>query len=134
MKCRHDGDGVNGKGSNPLERAPALDLCKSVHWSSVLGFLKTLTSLRQLDIKMAMVPKAQWAQRKDIIYLTIDLQDVRDPNIDISNNASSKHGKVSFKGEGKSHATGEEKHQYALDIDLFGVCSLKFAVHDEGIV
>ncbi|CAK0742899.1 hypothetical protein CVIRNUC_001428 [Coccomyxa viridis] len=69
---------------------------------------------------MAMVPKAQWAQGKDVVYLTIDLQDVRDPKIDISNDASSKHGKVSFKGEGKSHATGDEKHQYALDIDLFG--------------
>ncbi len=73
---------------------------------------------------MVMVPKAQWAQRKDVIYLTIDLQDVRDPKIDISNDAAGKHGKVSFKGEGKSHATGDEKHQYALDIELFGVCSI----------
>lgn len=73
---------------------------------------------------MVMVPKAQWAQRKDVIYLTIDLQDVRDPKIDISNDATSKHGKVSFKGEGKSHATGDEKHQYALDIELFGVRSI----------
>ena len=80
---------------------------------------------------MAMVPKAQWAQGKDVIYLTIDLQDVRDPTIDISNDASSKHGKVSFKGEGKSHATGDEKHQYALDIELFGVCSLRSAVQKE---
>ena len=73
---------------------------------------------------MVMVPKAQWAQRKDVVYLTIDLQDVRDPKIDISNDATSKHGKVSFKGEGKSHATGDEKHQYAMDIELFGVCSI----------
>jgi hypothetical protein len=73
---------------------------------------------------MAMVPKAQWAQRKDVVYLAIDLQDVRDPKIDISNEESSKHGRVTFKGEGKSHATGEEKHQYALDIELYGVCPL----------
>jgi hypothetical protein len=71
-----------------------------------------------------MVPKAQWAQRKDVVYLTIDLQDVRDPKIEITNEESSKHGKVAFKGEGKSHATGEEKHQYALEIELYGVCRL----------
>ncbi|CAL5219392.1 g1216 [Coccomyxa viridis] len=86
---------------------------------------------------MVMVPKAQWAQRKDVIYLTIDLQDVRDPKIDISNDATSKHGKVSFKGEGKSHATGDEKHQYALDIELFGEVSpdeSKYSVSGRKIV
>lgn len=71
---------------------------------------------------MAMVPKAQWAQNREVVYLTIDLQDVRDPKIDISNDASGKHGKTSFKGDGKSHATGEEKHHYTLDLDLYGVC------------
>ena len=66
-----------------------------------------------------------------MVYLTIDLQDVNDPKIDISNDTSSKHGKVTFKGEGKSHATGDEKHQYAMDIELFGVSTVANTVRDE---
>ncbi|KAK9908954.1 hypothetical protein WJX75_005142 [Coccomyxa subellipsoidea] len=68
---------------------------------------------------MALVPKVQWAQRADRLYLTIDLQDVKDPKVDISNDAEGKYGKITFRGEGKSHATGVEKHQYTLDLDLY---------------
>ena len=71
--------------------------------------------------RMALVPKVLWAQRTDRIYLTIDLQDVQSPKIEISNDESGKFGKISFAAEGRSHATGLEKHQYALDIDLFQV-------------
>ena len=70
---------------------------------------------------MALVPKVLWAQRKDKLYLTIDLQDVQSPKIDISNDEAAKHGKISFAAEGRSHATGLEKHQYALDLDLYQV-------------
>lgn len=70
---------------------------------------------------MALVPKVQWAQRADRLYLTIDLQDAKEPKVDISNDAEGKFGKVTFKGEGRSHATGAEKHQYSLDLDLYKV-------------
>lgn len=70
---------------------------------------------------MALVPKVQWAQRADRLYITIDLQDVKVPKIDISNDAEEKYGKISFSAEGKSHATGAEKHQYALDLHLYKV-------------
>ncbi|BDA41642.1 probable co-chaperone protein p23-1 [Coccomyxa sp. Obi] len=67
---------------------------------------------------MALVPKVQWAQRADKLYITIDLQDAKDPKVNISNDAEGKFGKISFRGEGRSHATGLEKHEYALDLDL----------------
>ena len=70
---------------------------------------------------MVLVPKVLWAQRSDRLYLTIDLQDVKDPKINITNDDAGKFGKVSFAAEGRSHATGLEKHQYALDIDLYQV-------------
>ena len=70
---------------------------------------------------MALVPKLLWAQRKDRLYITIDLQDVHNPQIDISNDEPTKHGKITFAAEGRSHATGLEKHQYALDLDLYQV-------------
>jgi hypothetical protein len=70
---------------------------------------------------MALVPKVQWAQRKDKLYVTIDLQDVLEPKVDISNDAEGKFGRVAFKGIGRSHATGVEKHEYSLDLELFKV-------------
>lgn len=62
-----------------------------------------------------------WAQRKDRLYLTIDVQDCVEPKIDLSNigeDEGEKHGHVSFRGEGRSHATGSDKHNYTLDLDL----------------
>ena len=62
-----------------------------------------------------------WAQRKDRLYLTIDVQDCIEPKIDLSNiggDEGQKHGHVSFRGEGRSHATGSDKHNYTLDLDL----------------
>ena len=72
---------------------------------------------------MALIPKVMWAQRKDVVFLTIDLQDVKTPAIDISNDTDGKYGKITFKGEGRSHATGLEKHQYSLELELFKVSS-----------
>ena len=66
-----------------------------------------------------------WAQRKDRLYLTIDVQDCIEPKIDLSNigeDEGEKHGHVSFRGEGRSHATGSDKHNYTLDLDLNKVC------------
>ena len=73
---------------------------------------------------MALVPKVLWAQRKDRLYISIDLQDVQSPKIDITNDVAAKHGKITFAAEGRSHATGLEKHQYTLELDLYQVgCS-----------
>ena len=62
-----------------------------------------------------------WAQRKDRLYLTIDVQDCVEPKIDLTNvgeGDAEKHGRVSFRGEGRSHATGSEKHNYTLELEL----------------
>lgn len=61
----------------------------------------------------ALVPTVEWAQRKDVVFLTIDLQDCKDPTIKITNH------NLSFAGVGKSHATGSEPHEYKLDLELF---------------
>ncbi len=83
---------------------------------------------------MALVPKVLWAQRKDRIYLTIDLQDVQSPKIEITNDEEGKFGKISFAAEGRSHATGLEKHQYALDIDLYQVVNTEWRLLDALLV
>lgn len=46
------------------------------------------------------------AQRKDRLYLTFDLQDCKDPEITVKNDADAKCGRVSFRGKAHSHATG----------------------------
>lgn len=48
-----------------------------------------------------------WAQRKDKLYLTIDVQDVASPKVDLTNDGG--HGKLSFRGS----AGGND---YALDV------------------
>ena len=65
---------------------------------------------------MAKLPPIMWAQRSDKLYLTIDLQDVKDPKIDLSNTETG--GKVSFNGIGHSHAVGPENHEYAIEVSL----------------
>ncbi|KAL4550995.1 hypothetical protein Ndes2526B_g09083 [Nannochloris sp. 'desiccata'] len=61
-----------------------------------------------------------WAQRKDKLFLTIDVQNCKDPKIAIENDDSAKSGKVTFRGTAQSHATGPEEHQYVLDLELNG--------------
>ena len=58
---------------------------------------------------MALSPTFTWAERTDKVYLTIEVQDVKDAKIDLTD-----EGKVSFTGKG-----GSEKKEYALDVQLF---------------
>lgn len=50
---------------------------------------------------MPLQPTVLWAQRRDRVLLTIDLQDCRDPKVTLED-----EGKVSFRGLAHSHATG----------------------------
>jgi hypothetical protein len=59
-------------------------------------------------------PPVLWAQRADKLYLTIDLQDAKNPKIDVSNDDAG--GKISFSGVGHSHASGQEDHEYSLEV------------------
>ena len=63
---------------------------------------------------MAKLPPIMWAQRADKLYLTIDLQDVADPKIELTNGDAG--GKMSFSGMGHSHAAGPEDHEYAIEV------------------
>ena len=55
----------------------------------------------------AKFPDLKWAQRKDRLYVTIDLPDVESPNIDLK-----PEGKLKFSGKVKDT-------KYAIDLDLF---------------
>ena len=66
---------------------------------------------------IAKLPPIMWAQRSDKLYLTIDLQDVKDPKIELSNTETG--GKVSFAGIGHSHAVGPEDNEYAIEVRIF---------------
>ena len=58
-------------------------------------------------------PPVKWAQRKDQLFVTIDLQGVKDPTLEVETT------RISFKGEASSHGTGPETHTYALDLNLY---------------
>ncbi len=61
-------------------------------------------------------PPVLWAQRADKLYLTIDLQDAKNPRIDVTNDEDG--GKISFSGVGHSHASGQEDHEYSLEVRI----------------
>ena len=86
---------------------------------------------------MPLLPNIQWAQRKDCVYLTIDLQNAKNPKIDLNNGEDGKHGHVSFKGKAQSHATGADAHEYEASLDLFGAINAeesKISVSDRSVV
>jgi len=56
-----------------------------------------------------LTPSAAWAQRKNLVYLNISLEDVKDPTIKLEKD------KLSFKGRG-----GPEQKEYELTANLFG--------------
>eukprot|EP00889_Picochlorum_renovo_P001167 jgi/Picre1/28197/NNA_003603.t1 len=64
-------------------------------------------------------PNVLWAQRSGLLYLTIDVQDCKDPEVHVTNDSEKKSGRVVFKGKAHSHATGPEEHEYELDLELF---------------
>ena len=55
-------------------------------------------------------PQLLWAQRKDKLYLTIDLQDCESPDIKVTNEDGV--GKFDFKGTAKDN-------QYELSVNLY---------------
>ena len=86
---------------------------------------------------MPLLPNIQWAQRKDRLYLTIDLQNAKDPTIKLDNGQDDKHGHVSFKGKAQSHATGAEAHEYETELDLYGAIDAeesKISISDRSVV
>lgn len=69
---------------------------------------------------MVLAPTVLWAQRKDKLFLTIDVQDAHKPTVKVTNDPEKKSGHLAFKGAAASHATGPEPHSYELDLELFG--------------
>ena len=53
------------------------------------------------------------------VYLTIDLQEAKQPQISLDNDDAG--GKVTFRSAAQSHATGGEDHDYALDVRLLQI-------------
>ena len=64
-------------------------------------------------------PNVLWAQRSGLLYLTIDVQDCKDPDISVTNDSEKQCGRIVFKGMAHSHATGPEEHVYELDLELY---------------
>ena len=56
----------------------------------------------------AHVPSVMWAERKDKLFITIDVPDCADAKVDIAED-----GKLTFKGTG-----GTEKQQYEVALEL----------------
>ncbi|KAL0051790.1 hypothetical protein WJX82_002176 [Trebouxia sp. C0006] len=86
---------------------------------------------------MPLLPNIQWAQRKDRVYLTIDLQNAKNPTIKLDNGSDGKHGHVSFKGKAQSHATGADAHEYEVELDLFGAIDSeesKISISDRSVL
>ncbi|KAI3432351.1 hypothetical protein D9Q98_003908 [Chlorella vulgaris] len=69
---------------------------------------------------MPLSPTILWAQRADRLLLTIDLQACANPKISIVNDATAKAGKLKFRGDAHSHATGPDEHAYQLDLEFYG--------------
>lgn len=58
-----------------------------------------------------LIPELLWAQRKDVLYLTIDLQDC-DPEPVVTVTNADGHGKLEFKGSAGGHT-------YETTVNLF---------------
>ncbi|KAL4856568.1 hypothetical protein ACK3TF_003032 [Chlorella vulgaris] len=69
---------------------------------------------------MPLSPTVLWAQRADRLLLTIDLQACANPQISIVNDGTAKAGKLKFRGDAHSHATGPDEHAYQLDLEFYG--------------
>ncbi|KAK9813964.1 hypothetical protein WJX73_007043 [Symbiochloris irregularis] len=65
-----------------------------------------------------LLPQILWAQRKDRILITVDLQDAKQPDIKLENKDGA--GVVNFASQARSHATGMDLHEYAITLELFG--------------
>lgn len=65
-----------------------------------------------------LIPTVLWAQRKDKLYVTLDVQDVQaDPKIVVDNDETEKVGKLTFDGVAVG-AEGEKK-EYSLSLTFY---------------
>jgi prostaglandin-E synthase len=64
---------------------------------------------------MPSLPTVIWAQRRDKLFLTIDLQDVKDQTFKLDNSEDGTYGKLSFSGK-----AGTDAIDYVLELDLNG--------------
>ena len=67
-----------------------------------------------------MIPTVLWAQRKDKVLLTVDVQEAVEPKISITNEGADEEAfaRITFRGSAQSSATGKEPHSYELDLEL----------------
>jgi len=64
---------------------------------------------------MVLIPTVRWAQRKALIYMTLDVQDVKDQKVEVSNTDDDKHARITFSGK-----AGSDDQDYELDLKLYG--------------
>eukprot|EP01024_Parvocaulis_polyphysoides_P043417 TRINITY_DN3972_c0_g3_i1.p2 TRINITY_DN3972_c0_g3~~TRINITY_DN3972_c0_g3_i1.p2 ORF type:complete len:164 (-),score=29.04 TRINITY_DN3972_c0_g3_i1:203-694(-) len=64
---------------------------------------------------MTLIPQILWAQRKDQLFLTVDIQDNKDAKWNLDNDADEKCGIFQF-----SCIAGENSHQFQVNMKLFG--------------
>ena len=72
-----------------------------------------------------MIPRVLWAQRKDIVYITIEVFEVKEEKIDIQDNV------VNFSG-----VRGSDGAKFAVSLELFGsvdVSNSKISVADRNV-
>lgn len=64
---------------------------------------------------MVLIPTVKWAQRKKTVFLTIDVQDSKDPKIELTNTEDG-FGHLIYKSVASG---GEDDKPYELDLTLF---------------
>jgi len=68
--------------------------------------------------QVTLHPNAVWAQRNDVIFLTVQLEDCKDPTIKIEENS------MTIKGHG-----GPEKKEYTLNVDFYEAIDTEKSIH-----
>ncbi|KAI8992026.1 HSP20-like chaperone [Mycotypha africana] len=58
---------------------------------------------------MPLHPTVLWAQRADVVYLTVEISDIKDPKIDLN------ESKINFTGKGE-----KEQNDYEFEIEFYG--------------
>ncbi|KAF8072731.1 P23-1 [Scenedesmus sp. PABB004] len=66
---------------------------------------------------MALIPTVKWAQREAVVYLTIDVQDSKEPKLEVTNSEDGKNGHLTYRATASG---GVEDQEYALDLMLYG--------------
>lgn len=85
----------------------------------------------------ALLPTVKWAQLRDKVYLTIDVQDCKGPKVDLTNDDKGEHGRLVFRGEGAGASHAHEKDAYELDLTLCHAIeadATKVALNDRNVI